>query len=348
MNSKNAKVIKCRKTTNSITTAASPIVLKEPVTLEKKDNSIECDDPSSNMDNLFAANGSMKEPTSRSHSASALKNTVNNNNTNRNINKLKYTGRNNSKIAKNLKNQGSVSEIISLDSSNDISNDDISNDDIPDNSHIETSDDSHLNSLTYKPKFATPEILAILVNEAKIMFLRARNLPPAAYNNTLVKLVAQGFTETSKTASFLRSKLNAYYADHQSCLNTEARAYGQNYIINNENPIAQVIDSWWKDDKDAVDAFRMLIASAIKIHIINILKCKEEPHISNAPALNEVKTLDYITHDLHLLHNNATNYANNIDQLESSISNRSHRRERERRRERDRGSYGHSGGFGRK
>ncbi|CAB4430862.1 unnamed protein product [Rhizophagus irregularis] len=29
-NSKNAKVTKCRKTTNSITTAASPIVLKEP------------------------------------------------------------------------------------------------------------------------------------------------------------------------------------------------------------------------------------------------------------------------------------------------------------------------------
>ncbi|CAB4430861.1 unnamed protein product [Rhizophagus irregularis] len=394
------------------------------------------------MDNLFAANGSMKlvnlkmqEPTSRSHSASALKNTVNNNNTNRNINKLKYTGHNNSKIAKNLKNQGSVSEIISLDSPNgspaddspndslddspndspkDISNDDISNDDIPDNSHIQTSDDSHLNSLTYKPKFvlryspdlikqeptshshetspatfhsnlnkptnldnsinhAIPEMLAILVNEAKIMFLRARNPPPAAYN-TLVKLVAQGFTETSKTASFLRSKLNAYYADHQSRLNTEARAYGQDYIINNDitsddiptiedlgsyvddtvifqclrNPIAQVIDSWWEDDKDAVDAFRMLIASAIKIHIINILKCKEEPHISNAPALNEVKTLDYITRDLHLPHNNATNYANNIDLLESSRSNGSHRCGRGRERGRSCGSYGHGEGFGRK
>ncbi|CAB4383470.1 unnamed protein product [Rhizophagus irregularis] len=219
MNSKNAKVIKCRKTTNSITTAASPIVLKEPVTLEKKDNSIECDDPSSNMDNLFAANGSMKEPTSRSHSASALKNTVNNNNTNRNINKLKYTGRNNSKIAKNLKNQGSQEPTSH------------SHETSPATFHSNLNKPTNLdNSINH----ATPEILAILVNEAKIMFLRARNLPPAAYNNTLVKLVAQGFTETSKTASFLRSKLNAYYADHQSCLNTEARAYGQNYIINNE------------------------------------------------------------------------------------------------------------------
>jgi len=75
-------------------------------------------------------------------------------------------------------------------------------------------------------------MLAILVNEAKIMFLRARNPPPAACN-MLVKLVAPGFAETSKTASFLRSKLNAYYADHRSRLNTEARAYGEDYINNN-------------------------------------------------------------------------------------------------------------------
>lgn len=34
-----------------------------------------------------------------------------------------------------------------------------------------------------------------------------------------------------------------------------------------------------KDDKDAVDAFRMLIASVIRIHIVNILKCKDELHL---------------------------------------------------------------------
>ncbi|EXX65275.1 hypothetical protein RirG_134780 [Rhizophagus irregularis DAOM 197198w] len=202
-------------------------------------------------------------------------------------------------------------------------------------------------------------MLAILVNEAKIMFLRARNLPPAAYN-TLVKLVAQGFTETN----------------YRSYLNTEARAYGQDYIINNDiisddissiedlgsyvddtvifqclrNPIAQVIDSWWEDDKDTVDAFRMLIVSAIKIHIINILKCKEELHISNAPALNEVKTLDYITCDLRLPHNNATNYANNIDLnlLESSRSNGSCGRGCGRKCRCGCRSYGHGRGFGQK
>lgn len=59
--------------------------------------------------------------------------------------------------------------------------------------------------------------------------------------------------------------------------------------------MAQVTESWWDEDQDAVDAFRMFIASAIRIHIINILKCRDEPHISNMPALNEVKTLDYIT-----------------------------------------------------
>jgi hypothetical protein len=42
------------------------------------------------------------------------------------------------------------------------------------------------------------------------------------------------FTKTSTTAKFLRSKLNAYYADHRLRLNTETRAYGEDYIINNE------------------------------------------------------------------------------------------------------------------
>lgn len=76
-------------------------------------------------------------------------------------------------------------------------------------------------------------MLAILVNEAKIMFLRARN-PPQSACSMLVKLVAPGFTESSRTLSFLRSKLNSYYADHRSRLNTEARAYGEDYINNNK------------------------------------------------------------------------------------------------------------------
>jgi hypothetical protein len=75
-------------------------------------------------------------------------------------------------------------------------------------------------------------MLLTLVNETKIMFLRARN-PPLAACKELVKLVAPGFTETSKTISFLKSKMTAYYADHQSRLNTEARAYGEDYINNN-------------------------------------------------------------------------------------------------------------------
>ena len=96
----------------------------------------------------------------------------------------------------------------------------------------------------------------------------------------------------------------------------------------------------------------MFIATTIRIHIINILKCKDEPHISNMPALNEVKTLDYITQDIHLPHNNATNHANSIDlnSLRSSRLNnyRSHGRGRGRGRGRGSGGYGHGGGFGRK
>ena len=64
------------------------------------------------------------------------------------------------------------------------------------------------------------------------MFLRVCDPPQAAYS-ALLKLVAPGFTETSKTISFLKSKISAYYADHRSCLNTEARAYAEDYINNN-------------------------------------------------------------------------------------------------------------------
>ncbi|GET67141.1 hypothetical protein GLOIN_2v1788942 [Rhizophagus irregularis DAOM 181602=DAOM 197198] len=54
----------------------------------------------------------------------------------------------------------------------------------------------------------------------------------------------------------------------------------------------------------------------------NILKCVDEPLLTNASALNEVKTLDYITHDLILPHYNQTNFTNeiNFNALEASTS----------------------------
>jgi len=76
-------------------------------------------------------------------------------------------------------------------------------------------------------------MLAILVNEAKILFLRVRN-PSSTDCTTLAKLVAPGFTDTSRTMAFLKSKINGYYADHRSRLNTEARAYGEDFINNNK------------------------------------------------------------------------------------------------------------------
>lgn len=109
--------------------------------------------------------------------------------------------------------------------------------------------------------------------------------------------------------------------------------------------MAQVTNEWW-EDQDAVDSFRLFIASSIRIHIINILKCNEDPLISNIPALNEVKTLDYITRNLTLPHPNETNFANeiNLNLLESTGRGHGHRRGRGRGR-----GYGHihSHGFGR-
>jgi hypothetical protein len=112
--------------------------------------------------------------------------------------------------------------------------------------------------------------------------------------------------------------------------------------------MARVTDEWW-DDQDAVDSFRLFIASSIRIHIINILKCNEDPLISNTPALNEVKTLDYITRDLQLSHYNETNFANEINLLQSTEHGRGRGRGRSRGRGRgrDRGFRGHGGGFGR-
>ena len=76
--------------------------------------------------------------------------------------------------------------------------------------------------------------------------------------------------------------------------------------------MAQVTVEWW-DDQDAVDSFRLFIASSIRIHIINILKCIEDPLISNVPALNEVKSLDHITCNLQIPHVHSTNFANEVN-----------------------------------
>jgi len=75
-------------------------------------------------------------------------------------------------------------------------------------------------------------MIAILGSETKILFLRARDPPSAAYT-TLSKMVAPGFSETSKTITFLKAKMTSYYSDHRSRLNSEARSYGEDYINNN-------------------------------------------------------------------------------------------------------------------
>ena len=75
-------------------------------------------------------------------------------------------------------------------------------------------------------------MLAILVNETKILFLRSRE-PSQAACDALIKLIAYKFTKHSKTVLFLKSKMNGYFADHRSRLNTESRAYVEDYINNN-------------------------------------------------------------------------------------------------------------------
>ncbi|GBC09231.1 hypothetical protein RclHR1_00870022 [Rhizophagus clarus] len=94
-----------------------------------------------------------------------------------------------------------------------------------------------------------------------------------------------------------------------------------------KNLVAQVSEEWWDNNKDSVNAFRLLIVKCIKIHMVNILKCVDEPLLTNAPALNEVKTLDYITCDLTLPHHNQTNFVNeiNFNALEASTSYRNGR-----------------------
>ena len=114
-----------------------------------------------------------------------------------------------------------------------------------------------------------------------------------------------------------------------------------------KNPMGQVTFEWWDNEQDAVDTFRFFIASCIRIHIINILKCDEDALISNIPALNEVKTLDHITRDLTIPNYNETNFANeiNLNLLESNGRGRGRRRGRGRDRGYSRGR-GHGGEFG--
>jgi hypothetical protein len=76
--------------------------------------------------------------------------------------------------------------------------------------------------------------------------------------------------------------------------------------------MGQVSNEWW-DDLAAVKKFQKFISSAIVIHITNILKCIADPHLTNIPALSEVKSLDHFTRDLQLPPIHSTNYANEID-----------------------------------
>ena len=76
-------------------------------------------------------------------------------------------------------------------------------------------------------------MLTTLVNETKIMFLRARD-PLFSVYIILVKMVAFGFVKTNKTIFFFRSKICAYYANHHTQLNIEFRAYAKDYIYNNK------------------------------------------------------------------------------------------------------------------
>ena len=75
-------------------------------------------------------------------------------------------------------------------------------------------------------------MLSALGSEVKIMFLRARD-PPQHTFAQLAMLIAPGFSRESGTIKFLKKKINAYYADHRTRLNTEVRRYSEDYIHNN-------------------------------------------------------------------------------------------------------------------
>jgi hypothetical protein len=101
--------------------------------------------------------------------------------------------------------------------------------------------------------------------------------------------------------------------------------------------MAQVPDEWWDNNLDAVEEFRKFISSAMIIHINNILRCRADPHLSNIPALNEVKSLDHITRHIRIPHIHSTNFANEIN---LSHENTSKMGFRIRGRGRGRGRFG--------
>ena len=109
--------------------------------------------------------------------------------------------------------------------------------------------------------------------------------------------------------------------------------------------MGQVTDEWWENYTDSVDVFRYFIVAAIRIHIINVLKCNDDPHLTNTLALNEVKSLNYITCELQLPHNNSTNLANEIN---ANLLNDSSNQQRHGRKRRRGNGRGHGGDFGRK
>ncbi|CAG8774476.1 1250_t:CDS:2, partial [Funneliformis caledonium] len=127
---------------------------------------------------------------------------------------------------------------------------------------------------------ATTGMLTDLVNETKILFLRARD-PSHSARLQLAMLVTPGFIQSSRTISFLKSKINSYYADHRTRLNTEIRAYGEDYIYNNlitldniptienlklyvdetcryqcfKTSMTQVSEDWWDENLTDVETF---------------------------------------------------------------------------------------------
>ncbi|CAG8465426.1 5072_t:CDS:2 [Funneliformis caledonium] len=106
---------------------------------------------------------------------------------------------------------------------------------------------------------ATTGMLTDLVNETKILFLRTRDPSHSAQ----LQLVM---------------------------------AYSENYIHNNSITLDNIptIENL-KLYVDETCIYQCFKTSMIQIYMNNILKCSIDPHLSNASALNEVKSLDYIT-----------------------------------------------------
>ena len=77
--------------------------------------------------------------------------------------------------------------------------------------------------------------------------------------------------------------------------------------------MTQVPEDWWDENLTDVEAFWLFIAFAVKIHINIILKYSIDPYLSNASALNKVKSLNHIISQVCLSHIHATNFANQVN-----------------------------------